>query len=202
MKLVVEEQDLDKAIEARTTLSGVSAVCIVTQAGKRQFGEDVVSSSSHSLGFKSGKYYEFADQMKASQLTNLFDTRRYNELRQLLPVILEIKFSFALPMVEKLRWLAAQIRGPLALQFNQEDPENCIVGLGERINEDGTLSKQLSQRFADKFEVTRLVETRLFYGSYGNLGIGVSHISMEDVTPEIAADVLERLADKYDREAK
>jgi hypothetical protein len=89
--LSIEEQDLDKAIlDTARSLSGVSYTCILTQAGKRQFGDQIDASCASSLVSENGNYYWFVDKETSFVITQLFDNKRYDEVRAMLPINLEV----------------------------------------------------------------------------------------------------------------
>jgi len=114
----------------------------------------------------------------------------------------------------KLRWLATQLRRPkIAADFQQEWVDNCVVGLGARLTAKGTIgevdaTRDITSVFVDKFGVTDDEANALFIATYSDLEIDVEdyatvsdsgHRSYERVTAAVAAMVLDKLAEKYER---
>lgn len=104
---------------------------------------------------------------------------------------------------QKLRVLAAVVRDP-ANEFHQVN--NCVADLGHRLNNDGSLS-ELDYwdsfdlpAFDEKFGCTPVESLALYVSDYKSLEVGSSRETYIGGLPKAdeAADVLEKLADKYE----
>jgi len=114
---------------------------------------------------------------------------------------------------QRLRYLARRLRGNLRTTFNQSSSTNCVVGIGARMKDDGTIgnrgirafSGDVVVQFAEKFGVTRAQAHALYLAEYGKLRIGVPTITDHWSTllsAQFVAGVLDILADKYEHRGK
>jgi hypothetical protein len=104
---------------------------------------------------------------------------------------------------EKLRFLAAALRKPrLQKVFNQYDILNCVCGLGSRLASNGRLSRKWrgSRDLIARYGLTFKEADALLTSTYSELRIGVKDArDYEAVTASFAANVLDKLANKYER---
>jgi hypothetical protein len=109
---------------------------------------------------------------------------------------------------EKLRFLAKTLSRPeVAGEFVQDNPYRCVVAVGVLLKGNGYLRpttfkppfKPTCQMFAKKFGITENEALYLYIADYGSLKIRMTFMLGSNVTPEIAAKALNRLAEKYER---
>lgn len=112
------------------------------------------------------------------------------------------------PTSVKLRRLSQAIRNNAAT-FRQKDPEQCVVAIGNRLRSGSTLapiadnyfSPNNSARFARKFGVTVAEADALNYANYSRLDIGLKDVDRNWdtlLTASVVADVVDKLANKYE----
>lgn len=112
-----------------------------------------------------------------------------------------MNFEHATPPA-KLRWLAALIEGRYRDVFSQSVSNLCVIGIGSRVDETGAFIRDDTfgtSDFVRKFGIAQHDASALLLSHYDRLGIGEPSVKLRTVTADIAACLLRKLADRYER---
>lgn len=113
------------------------------------------------------------------------------------------KFSFKTASTsEKLNFLADMLETKYADVFNQWDIFNCVIGIGHRLADDGSIVGKPNNddiKFMELYGITRSETVALNYGTYSLLEIGIEDIYSGKMPVSKVAGVIRKLAAKYKR---